>query len=163
MSLCTSKFIFISFLVSFSETLHLFKKLHRIQHQNKLHTDFRILQHNTDDFMSHIKLWANSTQRFLYSFSQNSSGWIFSDPSHFFGCTELCEVWKPRLCLFQNPTKQWKWRSRCDLWWSERRKAAFELHVCECALWTRLSSQRWKPPSTGLTNNGSPGRPPCLI
>lgn len=31
------------------------------------------------------------------------------------------------------------------------------------ALWTRLSSQRWKPPSTGLTNNGNPGRPPCLI
>lgn len=159
MPLDFKKFIFLQFLVSnLTNSISLrmiyfllktfFKKIHgRFQH---------FPTPNIFVSMLYITFWTHMTGWIVNSFNQNSR----LDFQSLFGAP-YCSGWRNHCSVFFKIQPN----NACQevgmtFWCSESHKAALELQYVS-ALWTRLSSQRWKPPSIGLTNN--PGRPPCLI
>lgn len=115
------KFIFLQFLVSklthsislriihfILKTFNLFRKSHRLQYQNKLHSDFRVFQHKT--WLPHVIHQSVNTrdrmdcQQFQSKLKVGFSGFLLGAP--------YCSRWGNHCSVFfKNPTKQ------CKLGW----------------------------------------------
>lgn len=149
------------------DTFHLFKKIlsfifpfykkQSLQYQKYFHSDFRIFQHKPPSYDTSVWRVKIHDKMFCQQFQSKLNRLDFQS---LFGAP-YCSRWGNHCSVFFKIQPNNECQEAGMTFGAV--KAIKRLYSYVSDLWTRLSSQRWKPPATGLTNNGNPGRPPCLI